>query len=118
MPLNCLASYRILGGTPLRTAICGLMKTANQSPQITRVPSERLLKIGETDDPPIGEEGPMIETVGTRLEGEEVDLLGDLLEKMLKYNPEERITIQEVVRHPWFEYTPRQYASSLSDSSN
>jgi serine/threonine-protein kinase SRPK3 len=67
---------------------------------------EKLCEIGEEDDPPTGDEGPMIETVGTRLEDEEVDLLSDLLEKMLMYNPEERITIQEVVRHPWFEYTP------------
>jgi serine/threonine protein kinase len=62
---------------------------------------EELRDIGE-------EEGPMIETAGTRLEEEEVELLGDLLEKMLKFRPEERITIQEVVRHPWFEYTSRQ----------
>ncbi len=68
-----------------------------------------LREIGEEDDPPRAEEGPMIETVGTRLEEVEVELLGDLLERMLKYNPEERITtIQEAVRHPWFEYTSRQ----------
>ena len=66
---------------------------------------EELRDIGEEEDPPRAEDGPMIETVGTRLEEEEVVLLGDLLEKMLKYDPEERITIQEVVRHPWFEYT-------------
>lgn len=65
---------------------------------------EELQGVGE-DEPPIYEEGPMIEIVGTRLEEEEEELLSDLLEKMFKYNPEERITIQEVVRHPWFEYT-------------
>lgn len=50
----------------------------------------------------------MIETVGTQLVEVEVELLNDLLAKMLKYDPEKRITIQEVVRHPWFEYTSRQ----------
>jgi serine/threonine-protein kinase SRPK3 len=69
---------------------------------------ERLQSIGEKDDPPRYEEGPMIETVGTQLEEKEVELFSDLLEKMLKYDPEKRITIQEVVRHPWFEYTSSQ----------
>ena len=44
----------------------------------------------------------MIEKPGVRLHEEEVGLLEDLLEKMLKYNPEERIRIQDVIRHPWF----------------
>ncbi|KAM6496499.1 kinase-like protein [Amanita muscaria] len=51
------------------------------------------------------DEGPMIAVIGTRLEQGEVVLLSDLLERMLRYRPEERITIQEVVRHPWFNYT-------------
>ena len=68
----------------------------------------RLREIGKQDDPPKVDEGRMIETVETPLEEEEVELLGDLLEKMLKYRPEEGITIQEVVRHPRFEYTSRQ----------
>jgi len=62
----------------------------------------KLLKIGEQDDPPFEDEGPMIEKPRVRLDEEEVGLLGDLLEKMLKYLPEERIRIQDVVRHPWF----------------
>ncbi|KAL5483266.1 hypothetical protein ACEPAI_8496 [Sanghuangporus weigelae] len=43
-------------------------------------------------------------TLGTPLEKEEVDLLADLLERMLKYLPEDRITMKEVVQHPWFKY--------------
>ena len=62
----------------------------------------KLLEIGEQDDPPSEDEGPMIERPGVRLHEEEVGLLEDLLEKMMKYNPEERIRIQDVVRHPWF----------------
>ena len=46
----------------------------------------------------------MFERTGTALESEEVDLLTNLLEGMLKYRPEERVTISEVVRHPWFAY--------------
>ena len=41
---------------------------------------------------------------GTPLEKKEVDLLADLLERMLKYLPEDRITVKEVVQHPWFKY--------------
>jgi serine/threonine protein kinase len=110
MPLQYLANYRIPGGAPLSAAICGLMKTANQSAQITRAPSERgcaeYRRGGRSTDR--YDEGPMIETVGTQLEEKEVELFSDLLEKMLMYDPEKRITIQEVVRHPWFEYTSSQ----------
>jgi serine/threonine protein kinase len=69
---------------------------------------QKLREIGEQDEPPEADEGPMIETIGTRLEEGEAVLLGDLLKKMLKYRPEERIAIQEVVRHPWFKYTSAQ----------
>ncbi|KAF8326896.1 kinase-like domain-containing protein [Amanita rubescens] len=75
---------------------------------------KRLQTIG--DDEKVGSErhGPMMDPPGTRLEEEEIELLSNLLEKMLRYQPENRITIKEVVRHPWFEYTPR--AGTRSDS--
>lgn len=63
---------------------------------------ERLRSIGTRDDPPYSDEGPMVEKSGVKLD-EEVELLGDLLHKMLRYRPEERIGMQEVVEHPWFE---------------
>jgi serine/threonine protein kinase len=44
----------------------------------------------------------MFEPTGSRLPEEEVHLLDDLMSKMLKLRPEERITMDEVVRHPWF----------------
>ena len=56
------------------------------------------------DDAPHEYEGPMIETTGTRLEEEEVELLGDLLEKMFRYLPDERITMREVLDHQRFKY--------------
>jgi serine/threonine-protein kinase SRPK3 len=62
----------------------------------------KLLEIGEQDDPPFEDEGPMTERARVQLHEEEVRLLEDLLEKMLKYIPEERIRIQDVIRHPWF----------------
>lgn len=43
---------------------------------------------------PSEDEGPMIENLGMRF-AEEVDQLADLLEKMLKFSPEERIRIIE-----------------------
>jgi serine/threonine-protein kinase SRPK3 len=66
---------------------------------------EKLRMIGDKDTPPDADEGPVIEPVGTRLDEGELVLLSDLLEKMLKYSPEERITIREVVHHPWFKHT-------------
>ena len=62
----------------------------------------KLLQIAEQDDPPSEDEGSMIEKPGVRLREEEVELLEDLSEKMLKYRPEERICIQDVIQHPWF----------------
>ena len=62
----------------------------------------KLLEIGEQDDSPFEDEGPMIEKPWVRLHEEEVALLRDLLEKILKYIPEERIRIRDVIRHPWF----------------
>lgn len=64
----------------------------------------QLEKIGNDDMPPTDDYGPMIEPAGTLLEEEEIVLLNDLLEMMLKYRPEERMGIEEVVRHPWFKY--------------
>ncbi|KAK0483777.1 kinase-like domain-containing protein [Armillaria novae-zelandiae] len=63
---------------------------------------DKLRSIGTQDDSPSSDEGPMIEKSGVRLPEEEVALLGDLLERMLVYRPEDRIGIQEVIDHPWF----------------
>ena len=65
---------------------------------------EKLRSIGTQDDPPESDEGPMMEKSGVKLDEEEVKLLEDLLRKMLRYRPEERIGMQEVVEHPWFAY--------------
>jgi serine/threonine-protein kinase SRPK3 len=41
---------------------------------------------------------------GARVPEEELVMLDDLLCKMLRYRPEDRITIDEVIRHPWFAF--------------
>lgn len=64
---------------------------------------QKLRSIGTQDEYSSADDGPIMEKPGVKLEEEEVRLLGDLLEKMLKYDPEERITIQEVLAHPWFD---------------
>lgn len=64
---------------------------------------EQLRLIGAQDDVPSSDEGPMIETPGVRLSEKEIELLGDLLEKMLRYRPEDRIGLNEVDVHPWLE---------------
>jgi serine/threonine-protein kinase SRPK3 len=73
-------------------------------PAITGSLRQKLCEIGDQDDVPYGDEGRMIESIGTHLDEAEVRLLADLLEKMLKYCPKERISMPEVVRHPWFTY--------------
>jgi serine/threonine-protein kinase SRPK3 len=68
---------------------------------------QKLREIGEQDDAPDVDGGRMIEKTGTRLDEAEVELLADLLENMLRYRPEDRISIAEVVRHPWFDTLDR-----------
>ncbi|KAH9834770.1 uncharacterized protein C8Q71DRAFT_710987, partial [Rhodofomes roseus] len=60
----------------------------------------RLHSIGTLDEPPSVDEGPMIEKPGSALDEEEIGLLGDLLVKMLRYRPEERMPMREVMCHP------------------
>jgi serine/threonine-protein kinase SRPK3 len=48
---------------------------------------QKLREIEQRDDAPKVEEGTMIEKTGTRLEEVEIELLADLLTKMLKYDP-------------------------------
>lgn len=42
------------------------------------------------------------ERCGEKLDGVEMELFADLLEKMLHCRPEERLTMSEVVSYPWF----------------
>ncbi|KAF9258642.1 kinase-like protein [Marasmius fiardii PR-910] len=65
---------------------------------------DKLHEIGKQYDPPSEYEGPMVEEFGVLLPEEEIELLEDLLEKMLRYSPEERIAIEDVIRHPWFAF--------------
>ncbi|KAI0838806.1 kinase-like protein [Hypoxylon sp. FL0890] len=43
------------------------------------------------------------ETFRYRYTKEEISMLADLLKRMLRYNPSERIDIEEVFRHPWLQ---------------
>lgn len=64
---------------------------------------QKLASIGDQDVPPAtGNDGPMMERPGTKLVEVEIQLLGDLLAKMLCYRPQDRIKISEVISHPWF----------------
>lgn len=55
-----------------------------------------------TDEDP--DNGSLLERSDVPLPAEEATLLADLLGKMLRYHPQERITIEEVVSHAWFRY--------------
>ncbi|KAJ3934541.1 MAG: kinase-like domain-containing protein [Lentinula lateritia] len=63
---------------------------------------ELLQAIGTREEILDSDGGLMFEQTETKIDENEVDLLVDLLEKMLKYRPEDRIGIEEVVSHPWF----------------
>ncbi|RDB29753.1 Serine/threonine-protein kinase SRPK [Hypsizygus marmoreus] len=64
---------------------------------------QKLESVGGQDAlPATGDDGPMMERPGTRLDKMEIQLLGDLLKKMLRYRPQGRIKMREVVAHPWF----------------
>ncbi|OTA55685.1 kinase-like protein [Hypoxylon sp. EC38] len=49
-----------------------------------------------------------VETFKYRFRKEEVSMLADLLKKMLRYDPVERIGIDAVIRHPWVNGTPKE----------
>ncbi|EIN11904.1 kinase-like protein [Punctularia strigosozonata HHB-11173 SS5] len=75
----------------------GVSIPARKTPIVAKVRS-----IGDVDQQPSVYDGAMLEMSGVRLSEEEVALLSDLLERMSKYRPEERATIEEVVHHRWF----------------
>ena len=67
--------------------------------------NQKLASIGTDDVPPVtGDDGPMMEPRGTRLDEREIELLGDLLQKMLRCRPQDRISITDVISHPWFTF--------------
>jgi len=44
----------------------------------------------------------MMERPGAKLDEVEIQLLGDLLAKMLRYRSQDRIKISKVFSYPWF----------------
>lgn len=76
---------------------------------------QKLREIGKQVDAPYVDEGSMIEKTGIRLEESEVELLADLLEKMLRYEPKDRICMREVLQHPWFEHNVSETNIMLVD---
>jgi serine/threonine protein kinase len=70
-------------------------------------PSQRRAKIRElwpqeNDDATLERKIGIQTCPPARLLNEEAEDLEDLLSKMLRYDPTERISISEVLRHPWF----------------
>jgi serine/threonine-protein kinase SRPK3 len=63
---------------------------------------DALRRIGRTDNPNRRQKTSMQDTTGAFLNKAEVEALGDLLEKMLRYRPEDRIALCHAVHHPWF----------------
>ena len=51
-----------------------------------------------------GEEDELLDNKGTKLSTEEVDLLEDLLTRIFKYTPSQRLTLKDIVNHGWFHH--------------
>ena len=84
---------------------------ARQSAEVSLTASSRSIRdhVRSIGHPPSGEDsepyiddGPLMEKHGATLDEDEINLLSDLLERMLKYCPDERISAHEVLNHPWF----------------
>ena len=64
---------------------------------------QKVASTGDRGVPPATEnDGPTMERPGTKLDEVDIQLLGDLLAKMLRYRSQDRIKISEVITHPWF----------------
>lgn len=48
-----------------------------------------------------GEEDELLDDKGTKLSSEEADLLEDLLTRIIKYTPNQRLTLKDIVNHGW-----------------
>jgi serine/threonine-protein kinase SRPK3 len=44
----------------------------------------------------------MLEQTVRHIPGDEIDVFADLLDKILKYNPRDRLTANAAQRHEWF----------------
>ncbi|KAF9075273.1 kinase-like domain-containing protein [Rhodocollybia butyracea] len=114
--LGC-ANYEIRTGYHLFTTFFGhrgeildeIFQTLGKPPDAYPFPIHECVSLaaeGIYDAPVYVEDGlhplPITEVPDVRMDEKEVDLLADLLEKMIRYLPEERITMEEVIKHPWF----------------
>ena len=66
---------------------------------------DQVSEIGADDEPPMEGEAPKrpwVEPPGTRPTADEVRCLAGLLQRTLNYTPEERLPIEEVLKHRWF----------------
>lgn len=62
---------------------------------------EQLRSVGTQDAASLSGEGRMIEKPGAQLSEKDLELLGDLLEKMMVYRPKDRIQMENVIEHSW-----------------
>ena len=64
---------------------------------------EHIEEIGSDDEEATmsGSEVSILEPMGTKVPENEAESMEDLLERMLTWAPDERLTVEEVLRHPW-----------------
>ncbi|OTB03596.1 hypothetical protein M426DRAFT_23539 [Hypoxylon sp. CI-4A] len=83
-----------------RGRVCPFEKTLSEERHFSR-------DVPDSDDLPVEEQRT---TTIWRYSQEEVSNLGDLMRKMIKYDPAERIDIDEVFHHPWLKEAPDSQA--------
>ncbi|KAK9245752.1 hypothetical protein V1506DRAFT_506269 [Lipomyces tetrasporus] len=55
-----------------------------------------------TNNVPVGPDTESIfEPIGMRLAETEVKIFGDLLQRVIRYNPEQRLQAKDILKHPW-----------------
>lgn len=81
-----------------------LKEWRNGIPLAIEYPLERMIAdIGGEDDETafFGSELPMLEPKDTRVPADEAESMRYLLEGMLRWSPEDRLSVAQVARHPW-----------------
>lgn len=90
------SSYFDADGKPL--------KKPNGDPLAIEYPIENMIAdIGTLDDESamFGSELSMLEPMGTVIPGDEAKAMRDCLNGVLKWSPDERWSVAEILRHPW-----------------
>ena len=68
---------------------------------IAKIGSDDDLRIDDDKEDYYGPEAALFEPKDTRVPQDEAESMADLLNGVLKYNPKERLSVAEILGHPW-----------------